>query len=600
MRPGMQTLPQFLTEYLRLPRERAFAERLGAPEWRFTSTTRMLERAGAIACALREAGLAAGDRVVLMSNNRVDWIAVDFGILFAGCVPVPTYATIALDQLDYILADSSAKLLFVETEAQAARVRAGCPHAPRIIAFDAGGSDGLTAFEGIGAARAAADPAAALRLADGVAPTDLAVLIYTSGTTGNPKGVMLTHDNLIANAVSAYTYGLEGVETQGQIVLSVLPYAHIYEHTGLLGYFFVGYDVYVTQPDFFLDDLRASHPFAVSLVPRIFERILTGILAAAAAQGGEAAAMVPGALDIARRHAAALHAGREPDAALAQQYAAVSALVFPAIKERLGLDRLRYFVSGSAPLHLDVALTFAGMGLPIGEGYGLTETSPTISGQRVNDVRYGTVGRPIPGMQVRIAEDGEILVKGPGVMKGYFGSSEGFTADGWFQTGDIGTLDADGFLTITDRKKELIKTSGGKYVAPSRVEAAARRSPFVGQCLVVGDGHPFPIALVAPEWSALRARFGIAADVPTAQIAARADVLAFVQGEVAAKTAELATFEQIRRIALLPRDLTIEAGDLSPAMKVRRRVVEARFADLIASAYASPSAAAQPAATAPS
>ncbi|HTW85510.1 MAG TPA: long-chain fatty acid--CoA ligase [Candidatus Sulfotelmatobacter sp.] len=588
----MQTLPRYLAEHLRAPRERAFAERLGAPEWRFTSSTRMLERARAIACALREAGAQAGDRVVLMANNRVDWIAADFGILFAGCVPVPTYATIALDQLDYILADSEAKLLFVESAAQAQRVRAACPHAPRIVAFDDPGPDGLGAFEAVGAARAAADPAAALRLADGVQPGEVAVLIYTSGTTGNPKGVMLTHDNLLSNATSSYDYGLQGVETAGEIVLSVLPYAHIYEHTGLLGYFHVGYDVYVTQPDFLLADLQASHPFAISLVPRIYERILTGIRAGAAAQGGEAAVMVPKALEIARAYAAELHAGRTPSAELTQQHAAVSAMVFPAIKERLGLDRLRYFVSGSAPLHLDVALTFAGMGLPIGEGYGLTETSPTITAQRVQDVRYGTVGRPIPGMEIRIADDGEILVRGAGVMKGYYRSAEGFTSDGWFQTGDIGQLDGDGFLTITDRKKELIKTSGGKYVAPSRVEAAARRSPYVGQCLVLGDGHPFPIALVAPEWAAVRARFGIAPDVPTAEIAARDDVHAFVQNEVAAMTAELATFEQIRRVALLPRDLTIEDGDLSPAMKVRRRVVEQRFADLIARAYAAPANAA--------
>jgi long-chain acyl-CoA synthetase len=588
----MQTLPQYLTDALRAPREHAFAERLGAPDWRFTSSTQMLERAYAIAAALREAGLTAGDRVVLMANNRVDWIAADFGILFAGCVPVPTYATIALDQLDYICADSDAKLLFVESPATAERVRAACPHAPRIVAFDDPGPGGLGAFEAVGAARVAADPAAASRLADGIAPTDVAVLIYTSGTTGNPKGVMLTHDNLISNATSSYTYGLEGLETKGERVLSVLPYAHIYEHTGLLGYFFVGYDVYVTQPDYLLDDLRGSRPYAVSLVPRIYERILTGILAAAQAQGGEAAAMVPGALEIARLYAAAQQDGRVPSPELEQKYQAVSTMVFPAIKERLGLDHLRYFVSGSAPLHRDVALTFAGMGLPIGEGYGLTETSPTITAQQAVGPRYGTVGRPIPGMEIRIAEDGEILVRGKGVMKGYYGSSDGFTDDGWFMTGDIGHLDEDGFLTITDRKKELIKTSGGKYVAPSRVEAAARRSPFVGQCLVIGDGHPFPIALVAPEWAMVRAKFGIAPDVPTAEIAARADVHDFIQSEVAAKTAELATFEQIRRVALLPRDLTLEAGDLSPAMKVRRRVVEARFADLIASAYAAPSNAA--------
>jgi long-chain acyl-CoA synthetase len=245
-------------------------------------------------------------------------------------------------------------------------------------------------------------------------------------------------------------------------------------------------------------------------------------------------------------------------------------------------------VSGSAALHRDIALTFAALGIPICEGYGLTETSPVVSVNRLDAMRYGSVGKPIPGVSLKIADDGEILVKGPNVMRGYYNlpDEQAFDADGWFKTGDIGRIDDDGFLFITDRKKELFKTSTGKYVAPSRVESAIKRSPYVAQALVIGDGRPFPVALIAPNWVLVRSEFGIADDVGTAAVADRHDVREFVRREVADHTADLASFEQIRRIALLPRDLTIEEGELSPTLKIKRRVVENKFAGLIDAAYA--------------
>jgi long-chain acyl-CoA synthetase len=253
----------------------------------------------------------------------------------------------------------------------------------------------------------------------------------------------------------------------------------------------------------------------------------------------------------------------------------------------IGLDRLAFFVSGSAPLHRDIALTFAGMGMPISEGYGLTETSPIVTANPPDAIRYGSVGKPVQNVSIKLAKDGEILVKGPNVMQGYYHlpAEHPFDEDGWFKTGDIGEIDADGYLFITDRKKELIKTSTGKYIAPGRVEAALKRSIYIGQCFVIGDGRPFPLALVAPNWELVRRDFNVPAEVSNAAVVLRTDIRDFITKEVSDKTADLSAFEQIRKVVLLPRDLTIEAGELSPTMKVKRRVVEKKFGDLIDAAY---------------
>jgi long-chain acyl-CoA synthetase len=582
----LQTLVQLIDEKLRVPRELAFGERRGAPEWRYTSSVRMLERARAIACALRDAGIGAGERVALISNNRTDWIAAEFGVLFAGCVVVPTFATLALDQLDYIFKDAETKLAFVETPEDVARIRAACPNAPRFVHFDGAGDDSLASFEAAGARAAAADPARAASFTTGVDVDDLAVLIYTSGTTGTPKGVMLTHRNLVANSFDSFGYGFRGLKS-GDAVLSVLPFAHIYEHNDLLG--FIRYDcqLHITQPDFLLDDLRSVRPYTMAFVPRIYERVLAAIVGRAKVDGGLKSKLVPWGLAAGRDYMTCIVDGKMPSLGLRLKYLIAKRLVLSKIRPALGIDRALFFVSGSAPLHRDIALTFAGIGLPICEGYGLTETSPVVSVNRLGEIRYGSVGHPIPEVEVKIAGDGEILVKGPNVMKGYYHleGEQPFTADGFFLTGDIGRIDADGYLWITDRKKELIKTAAGKYVAPSRVESAIKRSIYVSQVFVIGDGRPFPTALVASNWDLLRRDFDIPANVPTSEIAARQDVREFVRKEVAGNTADLAPFEQVRLVGLLPRDLTIEDGELSPTLKVKRRIVESRYAALIDAVY---------------
>jgi long-chain acyl-CoA synthetase len=580
----MPTLSQFISRALETPREGAFAERLGAPDWAYTSSTKMHERAVNVARALAALGIGSGDRVGLLANNSVHWIVADFGIHYANCVMVPIFSTIAFDQVDYIFKDSAAKLVFVETELDIERIRAACPNVPRLVALHGTGPDTLGALEAAGAALANAQAEAFVHPAG---DDDLAVLIYTSGTTGNPKGVMLTHRNLVWNATTASEFVLEGVINHNDPVMTVLPYAHIYEHTDLLCCLHAQAEIYVTTPDFLLDDLKSARPKVMALVPRIFERVLAGIVGKARVEGGLKAKLVPWALSVGREYTVASQNGKRPAPTLSLQFAIAQKLVLSKIRPAIGLDRVSFFSSGSAPLHRDIALTFAAIGVPICEGYGLTETSPVVTANQLSSIRYGTVGRALPGLDVKLAADGEILVKGPSVMKGYYNlpAEHPFDEDGYFKTGDIGEFDSEGYLSITDRKKELIKTSTGKYVAPGRVESALKRSIYVGQCFVIGDGRPYPVALVCPNWDLIRKEFGIPADITTAAIAARADVKDFMLKEIIDKSSDLASFESVRKIALLPRDLTIEDGELSPTLKVKRRVVEKKFADIIDAAY---------------
>jgi long-chain acyl-CoA synthetase len=584
--PPLSTLPAFVADRLSQPRPDALAERLPDGTTRSLSSTDVHRRAAAVAHALRARGIGRGDRVAILANNAVDWLVADFGILYAGAVVVPMFATTADDQVGFILADSEAKLIFVDDAAVAERLRTAIPSAPPIVALAGEGAGSLAELVAAGEAQAG-DEALLRSYRDGVAPDDLAVLIYTSGTTGQPKGVMLSHRNILADVTSAFAPQTSGLH-EGQIGLSVLPFAHIYEHSNALGYLHNRLTHYVTTPERLLDDIRAVRPTYVAFVPRIFERMIAGIIGKARADGGLKAKLVPWALEVGTDYERAVRDGK-PGFALRMKHALAKRLVLSKIPAMMGIDRLAYFVSGSAPLHRDTALTIAAMGGQVLEGYGLTETAPVITVNRPDDNVLGTVGPPIRGVEVKIADDGEILVKGPNVMLGYYKvpkDEQPFTADGWFQTGDIGTFDEHGHLLITDRKKELFKSSGGKWISPARIETAVKRSIYVGQVMAFGNNKPHPAVLVAPNWDFVRAKLEIPADVPTAQMAADERVRALMIREAVTHTADLAKYEQIQRVAVLPRDLTIEDGELSPTLKVKRRVVEQRYADLIAQAYA--------------
>ena len=581
-----ETLPQLIRRALTDPRPEALVERVNGA-WTPTSSTSVLDRSLNTACAIRAAGLQQGDRVALVAHDSVDWIIADFATFFAGCVVVPLFPTQALDHTQYIFQHSEAKLLFVDSHATLERLRTGNFPLPQAVVFESTGADSMAAFEAKGAAVRAAHPELPGEYEAVLKPDDLAVLIYTSGTTGVPKGVMLSHDNLTFDAQSALAEGLKDAENDN--VLSVLPFSHIYEHTMIYIYLLAKTRFNICHdPNNLLADLREVQPNYMTSVPRIFDRILTGVQGQAMKSGGLQAKLVPWALRVGREYMEAQTLGSGAHPLLALQYALAKRLVFDKLRKILGLANVKNLTSGSAKLHNDVAMTFLAMGVPIMQGYGLTESSPVITSSHLDANEYGAVGRPIPGVEVKIASDGEVLARGRNIMQGYYRDPEGTAAalsDGWLHTGDIGEIDAGGFLRITDRKKELFKTATGKYVSPARVEAELKRSVFFAQAMVVGDGRPHPAALIAPNWDLLRVEMNLPALMPD-ELVARDDVREFVTAEARKQTADLASYEQIRRVIVIPREFSIESGELSPSMKIKRRVVEERYQDEIERAYA--------------
>src|SRR5664279_3224336 len=579
-----QTLIAFFADVSDGPDRAVLAQRDAAGIWVITGSHALRERIAATAMGLRQAGIGRGDRVAIMSPNRVDWIVANLAILHAGGVVVPLYATQAHDQVRHILADSEARLLFVDTPAVGDALRANGIGIPRSISFDPAGGDDLDALEAAGRDGLARDPGALAAVTAQTRGDDLAVLIYTSGTTGQPKGVMLTHANITSNALDAFAV-IEDIMRPGDAVLSILPYAHIFESTNVYGYLLRRSVVYVTTKlDGLLEDLRSVQPVMVVAVPRIFERVIVAVIGKAKKAAGLQARIVPWALAASREYMRAKAGGKAVGAGLALNYRLAYALALRRLRPALSLQQLKFFASGSAPLHPDTTLTFLGFGVPICEGYGLTECSPVVTTNSPRNPRIGTVGPVIPNVEVKLAEDGELLVRGPGVMKGYYHdreATERAITDGWLHTGDIASIREDGCVRIVDRKNELFKTSGGKYIAPGRIESALLRSIYFNQVMVFGSGRPHPAALVSPNWASVRGELRLSPALAPAELAARADVMELLQHEARVHTSDLASFEHIRTIGILTRDLTIEAGELSPTQIVRRRVVERLYAGLI-------------------
>ena len=401
---------------------------------------------------------------------------------------------------------------------------------------------------------------------------------------------MLSHDNLTFDSQAALASGLQ-VIPEGGDVLSVLPYSHIYEHTIIYIYLLANTKYYICHdPSELLADLRSARPVVMTSVPRIFDRVLAGVRGAAMKAGGMQARMVPWALAAGREYMKAQgHVAAVQARMLSLHYALAKRLVLAKVRDKLGLDRMLFFCSGSAALHIDVAMTFLGMGVPILQGYGLTETSPVTTTSQLTANTWGAVGEPIEGVEVKIAEDGEVLIRGRQVMQGYYhepAATAEAIQNGWLHTGDIGEIDSNGYLRITDRKREVFKTDTGKWIAPSRVEAAIKRSPFVATAMVVGANRPHPAALIVPNWDMLRMELSLPKEAPSEELILRDDVMLFVTNEVRRKTADLASYEQIRRVILLPHEFSVEGGELSPAMKIKRRVVEDRYSGEIERGYA--------------
>jgi long-chain acyl-CoA synthetase len=572
-------------------------------QYRLISHRTVLERVRHVARGLRLTDILRGDRVAILSENRPEWAIADYACLTAGLTDVPLYPTLPADQIAYILRDSGAVAIFVSNAEQAAKItsiRRELGALKTVIAFDegtAGADTTLAALEALGAKDETEDTIAAYRrLADEVKPDDLATLIYTSGTTGPPKGVMLTHDNIHSNVAGTK----DKIPLNGSDVsLSFLPLSHIFERMGDYMIFATGTSIaYAEGIDSVPINMQETRPTIVLSVPRLYEKMYARVLQNALASGAINRRIFFWAKSVAIRWADVTLAGGTVNWLLSKEYAVAQALVFSKIKERTG-GRLRYFVSGGAPLAPEINRFFYAIGLVILEGYGLTETSPVIAVNTPDAFRIGTVGKPIAGVELEIAADGEILTRGPHVMKGYFNNptatAEAIDADGWFHTGDIGEL-RDGFLAITDRKKDIIVTAGGKNIAPQPIENRVKSNKYVSQAVMIGDKRKFPSMLIVPNFEQLEswAKQRNLLWTDRSQLLTMPTIQAKMNKEVMAELDGLAHFESPKKIALLEHDFSIDRGELTPTQKVKRRVVDQHYKQLIDSLYEE---AAEPSAT---
>ncbi|MDQ6611835.1 MAG: long-chain fatty acid--CoA ligase, partial [Gemmatimonadota bacterium] len=558
--------------------------------WVSLSHRVVLERVRRVALGMTVLGIKNGDRVGLLSENRPEWAIIDYACICAGFTDVPIYSTLPAEQIPYLLNDSGARIVFASTSDQAKKVagiRDKTTSLSWIVGIDATAADGcdytLADIEAMGKQIDSANAAATFkRDALAVSPDALITLIYTSGTTGDPKGVMLTQNNIRSNAEGSKEVIPLAAD---DIALSFLPLSHIFERSGDYFLFANGVAIaYAESIDTVPANMMEIRPTIMMSVPRLYEKIYARVLEGAVQGGGIKSKIFFWAKGVGERWADQKLAGKEPTGLLAFQYGLAQKLVFSKLKERTG-GRMRFFISGGAPLSAEINKFFYSAGLTIHEGYGLTETSPVISGNTEKAFRIGTVGRPIPGVEIMIASDGEILTRGPHVMLGYFNkpeaTAEAIDADGWFKTGDIGELD-NGFLRITDRKKDIIVTAGGKNIAPQPIEVKVKLSKFVSQAVMLGDKRKFPIILIVPAWDALD-KWAQAENLGTknrAELLELPAVRAKMDHEVQLQLNGLAHFESPKKIGYLEHDFSIDRGELTPKLSVKRRVIEKTYKEL--------------------
>ncbi|MFF5924829.1 AMP-dependent synthetase/ligase [Streptomyces hydrogenans] len=578
----------------------------GADDWKSLSWGQAAQRVYAIAAGLIDLGVQSEERVALASSTRVEWILADLGVMCAGAATTTVYPQTNADESSFILSDSESRVLIAEDAAQLAKAverRAELPHLHHVVVVDPEGADTsdewvltLAELEARGAAYLEKHPEAVKERVSAITAEQLATLIYTSGTTGRPKGVRLPHDNwsYMAKAIAA-----TGLVTQEDVQYLWLPLAHVFGKVLTSGQIEVGHVTAVDgRVDKIIENLPVVQPTYMAAVPRIFEKVYNGVAAKARAGGGAKYKIFQWAAGVGREYAKATQDNfRRTGTAsapfgLTAKHKVADALVFAKIREAFG-GRLRACISGSAALAPEIGYFFAGAGIHILEGYGLTESSAASFVNPGEAYRTGTVGKPLPGTEVRIADDGEILLRGPGIMEGYHGlpekTAEVLEADGWFHTGDIGELSADGYLRITDRKKDLIKTSGGKYIAPAEVEGQFKAvCPFVSNILVHGADRNYCTALISldePSILGWAAEHGLGGKSYAEVVAAPATVT-LVQGYVDRLNEGLQRWQTIKKFRLLPRDLDIEHGELTPSLKLKRPVVEREYKGLIEEMYA--------------
>ena len=568
--------------------------------WSPLTWAQVRERVDHAAAGLIVLGVQAGDIISLLSENRPEWMLADLAVLSAGAADAPIYATNTPAECAYVVRDSNSKVCFASSQEQVdklAKTRADMPSLTHIVHFDAGIKatlEGVTLIsladlEALG--REKGTQAAVEARVAGVDREQLLTLIYTSGTTGDPKGVMLTHGAMMANCEASYR--AIKMNTDDSLV-SFLPLSHSFER--MAGYYlallYAGATIYYAESiPKLVENIGDVKPTVVASVPRIYEKVYSNFMAARDSATGLKRKLMDWAIEVGLKVSKERQAGREPGGLLGLQYKIAFKLVFSKLSLKLG-GRIRFFVSGGAPLSRDIAEFFHAANLLVLEGYGLSETAPVLTVNRPDAYRFGSVGKVIDNVEIKIAEDGEILARGPNIMKGYYNkpeaSAEVLLADGWFATGDIGEFDGDGFLRITDRKKDLFKTAGGKYVAPQNLENQLKLQKFIEQPCIVGDQRPYCIALLVPRFDNL---------LPWAQehgvtfkdqheLVKNPKVIELLQKDVDAVNAHLARYEQIKYFLLLGEAFSQENGFLTPSMKVKRKGVIKAYAAQIDEIYA--------------
>lgn len=597
--PSPRNVPELFLERVGLtPAAQAFSHPAPGGGWSSLTWEETEARVRAIAGGLRALGFAAGDVGAILASTRIEWILADFGILFAAGATTTIYPSSTAEDCGYILGDSGATVAFAENPEQVAKLlsrRAELPRLRHVVAFEGGGSAdgwviGFERLEELGREWDRAHPGQFEEAAQAIPPDALATVIYTSGTTGTPKGVELTHACWVAQSAAIVECGI--LSEPGHTQLFWLPLAHSFGKMIGTAQLRIGFPTAVDgRIDKLVENLAAVRPTFVCAVPRIFEKVRNKVLQNARDGGPAKTAIFRWALEVGLEARRLERQGARPGPLLAAQRLLADRLVFSKVRALFG-GRLRFFVSGSAPLSRDVAEFFDAMGVVILEGYGLTESSAATHCNLPGRNRIGTVGPAFPGTEVRLADDGEVLMRGPWIMRGYRGqpeaTAEALDAEGWLHTGDIGTLSPDGYLSITDRKKDLIKTSGGKFVAPTEIEARLKAlSPLVAHALVHGDRRNYISALLTLEPEAARtwaARHGLEG-ASLAELAGNPTLLARLQRDVDKLNAHLPRFATVKRFSVLPRDFSEAEGELTPSQKLRRKLVEQRYRAVLDAMY---------------
>ncbi|MBI4314010.1 MAG: long-chain fatty acid--CoA ligase [Candidatus Omnitrophica bacterium] len=599
--PMPQTIPALFFHQMRVYGQRTFCQVKRQGVYQSISWQALAQDVESLGRAFMEFGIKPRDRIALLSENRPEWAIADLAALSVGAVTVPIYTTLTPREIEHILADSGAKAVVVSNEkftSAVLEVRERLPHLQQIVQINPRplgvfprGVQWYGELLGLGASNQENRPAFFERVSR-VRPEDLASLIYTSGTTGPPKGVMLTHDNFLSNCrACAQVIPV----TELDQTLSFLPLSHVFER--MAGYYFIVYVggtlAYAESLDSVPQNMQEVRPTVVCAVPRFYEKVHARIQESMRTGSALKRAIFHWAVGVGGAVSDAHARKKRLSPGLALQRIVADRLIFHKLRNRLG-GRLRFFISGGAPLSKELAEFFYGAGILILEGYGLTETSPVITCNTPQRLKFGTVGRPVPGVEARIAEDGEVLTRGPHVMKGYFNNPEAtqavIDAQGWFHTGDIGVFDEEGFLSITDRKKDLIVLAGGKKVPPQMLEQMLKCDPLIADVIVIGDRRPYLTALIVPNEDNL-ARLAESLGLGSLKIQAcvrQERILESYQKRLDALQKDFAPFERIKRFALLDRPWTQEAGELTPTMKVKRRVVALAQTALIETMYSSP------------